>query len=223
MHQTNDIKTVFEKKAGIALIVFSSLLLFTVVLHPAGGNVPGLIKMATMIIIVHSVAIISIPVGWIGFWGLTRRIGTGNFGSVLAFSFISVALIGAMIAAAVNGLVLPLYLQRYANAGDEVLNSLQPVLRYGFTINKAFDYIYTGAFCIGILCWSAAILKSGRMKKWIGWTGLVLSVLMLIVFFGGMMAANSLSGLRVFLTGTVVWIFIAGLNLVGKNKHPQSS
>lgn len=198
----------------MALIVFAFLLLFTMVLHPAGTNVPGLIRMSVMIIIVHSVAILSLPVGWTGFLGLTRRIGPDHFGSVCAFAFMTIGLIAAMTAAAFNGLILPLYLQRYAGEGDPVLNSLQVILRYGFTINKAFDYIYIAAFCISILTWSIAILQTKKMAAWLGWTGIALALVMLTVFFGGLLTANSLKGLQIFLGGIVLWILAIGITLI---------
>lgn len=210
---TNNEQSSFEKRAGTALIVFAFLLLFTMVLHPAGSNVPGLIRMSAMIIIVHSIAILSLPVGWAGFLGLTRRIGPDHFGSVCAFAFMTIGLIAAMMAAAFNGLILPLYLQRYAGESDAVLNSLQTTLRYGFIINKAFDYIYTAAFCISILIWSIAILQTRKMTPWLGWIGIALAIVMLVVFFGGLLAANSLSGLQIFLGGIVLWILATGITL----------
>lgn len=213
MIQTSTAQSNFEKRAGIALIVFAFLLLFTMVLHPAGSNVPGLIRMSAMIIIVHSVAIVSLPVGWTGFLGLTRRIGSGHFGSVCAFAFMTIGLIAAMMAAAFNGLILPLYLQRYADEGDAMLNSIQTILRYGFTINKAFDYIYTAAFCISILIWSIAILQTRKIAHWLGWIGITLAIIMLVVFFGGILAANSLRGLQIFLAGIVLWILAIGIAL----------
>src|SRR5215212_3852432 len=97
----------FEKKAGISLIVFTILLVFTMVLHPAGGSIEYLISITNRIVITHSIALLSLPFGWIGFWGLTRRIGTEHFGSMLAFGMISFGLVAVMIAAATNGLVMP--------------------------------------------------------------------------------------------------------------------
>jgi hypothetical protein len=203
----------FERKAGTALIIFAILLLLTMVLHPAGNNIPGLIRMSTIILIVHSVAILSLPVGWTGFLGLTRRLGTDHFGAVCAFAFMTIGLIAAMMAATFNGLILPLYLQRYAGESDAVFNSLQTVLRYGFTINKAFDYLYTAAFCIAILTWSIAIVQTGKMDRRIGWTGIALSIIMLAIFFGGMADANRLNGLRIFLGGIIIWIILTGITL----------
>src|SRR4030095_13213999 len=111
----------FERKAGIALIAFTVLLVLTMVMHPAGGSVEHLIRITPLIITTHAIAIFSLPFGLIGFWGLTRRIGTDNFWSMLAFSSICFGLIAAMLAAATNGLVMPMFLDGYKDASAETI------------------------------------------------------------------------------------------------------
>jgi len=208
----------FSKDAGIALLVFTVLLLFTMVLHPAGSNVPGLIRMSALIILTHSAAILAMPVGWAGFWGLTRYLDSGRFMSVLGFSFISIGIIAAMLAGTINGVVLPLFLRGYADASDEVLNSLKSVVRYSFSVNMAFDYIYTGAFSLGIFCWSVLILQTKKMRVWIGIAGVLLAVAMIAIFFGGIVSANKVMGLRIFLAVILIWIVIVALALVKKKE-----
>jgi hypothetical protein len=211
-------KPSLSKNAGIALLCFTFLLLFTMVLHPAGSNIPGLIRKATLIIITHGAAMLALPIGWVGFWGLTAYLGTNRFLSLLGFSFISIGIIAAILAGSVNGLVLPIFLRGYSDAPDEVLNGLQPVVRYGFAINKAFDYFYTGAFSLGILCWSVVILQTRRMQSWIGIAGLLLAAAMIVIFFGGLASANRLMGLRIFLTAVLAWIVIVALVLIKKKE-----
>ncbi len=80
---------------------------------------------------------------------------------------VSFALIATLLAAATNGLILPLYLLHYKEAAPETISAINPILRYGFTVNLAFDYIYTGAFCLAILSWSIAILT--RPCRFISW------------------------------------------------------
>src|SRR6266852_8164517 len=120
----------FEKKAGLSLVVFTILLVFTMLLHPAGGSVEYLIRITGVIVITHAIAILSLPFGWIGFWGLTRKTGTDNFWSILAFAMISLGLVAVLFAAATNGLVLPLFLQYYKDATPDTITSLKPILRY---------------------------------------------------------------------------------------------
>jgi hypothetical protein len=202
----------FEKKAGISLIVFTILLVFTMVLHPAGGSVEHLINITGVIVVTHAIAILSLPFGWIGFWGLTGKIGTDHFGSMLAFAMVSLGLVAVMLAAATNGLVLPLFLQHYKDATPETIAAIKPIMKYSLAVNHAFDYIYTVAFGLAILCWSITILLTRKLAVWIGWLGIASSVITVAIFISGM-ALNSLQGFRIFAAGMVVWILLVGIVL----------
>jgi hypothetical protein len=199
----------FEKQAGISLILFVVLLVFTMVLHPAGGSIEHLIRITPVIVITHSVAILALPFGCIGFLGLTRKIGIENYGSVLGFIMVCFALVATLLAAATNGLILPLYLQHYKDAAPDTIEAINPVLRLSFTINLAFDYIYTAAFCLAILCWSIAILTTKKLAAWMGWLGIFISLLTAVIFISGV-AVNNLYGLRVFGVCVVGWILLMG-------------
>jgi hypothetical protein len=207
--------TNFEKNAGIALLVFTILMVFTMVLHPAGGSFEYLQKIRNMIILTHAIAIASLPFGLIGFWGLTKRIGTDNFLSLTAFSIVVFGLAAVMIAAATNGLVMPVFIERYKDASPDIIASIKPILRYSFSVNTAFDYIYTGAFCLAISAWSVAILHTKKLPTWIAWLGILLSITGVAIFISGF-AINSLYGLRWFVSSIVLWIAIAGVSLTKK-------
>lgn len=189
------------------------------VLHPAGGSVEHLIRISNRIIITHAIAILSLPFGWIGFWGLTRKIGTEHFTSMLGFAMISLGIIAVMIAAATNGLVMPFFLQHYKDADPETLNSIRPILRYSFAINHAFDYIYTGGFSLAMLCWSIAILRTRKLAAWIGWIGIALCIVALIITTVGV---NTLLGFRLFAGSIVLWILLVGIDLYKQKSQPAS-
>jgi hypothetical protein len=200
------------KNAGLALIAFAVLLIFTMLLHPAGGSVHHLIRISKTIVITHAIAVFSLPFGWIGFWGLTKKLGMDNFASLLGFGMISLGLVAVMMAAATNGIVTPIYLQHYKDATDQTIDSIRPMLRYGFAINNAFDYIYTGAFCAAILCWSVRILQTKKLPVWIGWLGIALAIISVIIFFVGVQV-NSLEGFRLFAASIIIWVLLVGVTL----------
>jgi hypothetical protein len=205
----------FEKTAGLALLAFSILLLFTMVLHPAGGNIAHLINITGMIVVTHAMAILSLPLGWIGFQGLTRKLGPDHFLPTLALATATLGLVAALFAAATNGLVLPIYLQPYKDATPEAITSIKPVLQYGFAINRAFDYIYTFAFCLAIFCWSVEILRTRKLALWLGWLGVAVSVISAGIFACGM-AVNTVQGLRLFIASIILWILLIGRTLYTK-------
>jgi hypothetical protein len=206
-------KTNFERNAGICLIIFILLMTFTMVMHPAGGGVAHLQKIRNTIIITHAIAIFSLPFAFIGFWGLTRMTGTDNFFSAAAFSFVSFGLVAVLIAAAANGLIMPLFLDKYRDAAPDVIASLKPVLSYSFSMNAAFDYIYSAAFCMAILGWSIAIILSKKLPIWIAWLGIVIAVIGAAMFFSGF-AITGLQGFRIFVSTIIIWIAAAGFALI---------
>ncbi len=202
----------FERRAGLSLLIFTLLILLTMVLHPAAGNFQQLLKITPMILVTHSAAILSLPFAAIGFWGLTRRIGAEDFLSLTAFAMASLALVAALLAATTNGLILPIFIHRYQDATPDTVDSLRPVLTYSFAVNAAFDYVYTGAFCLGILGWSLAILRTKRLPRWIAGWGIVVTIAGVTIVCVGASPA-SLFGFRLFVAGLVSWTIIVGMAL----------
>jgi len=193
-------------------MIFAFLLVVTMVLHPAGGSSQHIMNITWIIVIVHSLAILSLPFGWVGFWGLTRKIGTDNFMSMLGFAMVSLGLIAALLAAATNGLAAPIFLQHYKDGTPEALSAIDPILRYGFAVNHAFDYVYTGAFCVAIGCWSVAIWRTRTMAVWIAAFGIVLALGTAAIFISGV-AVNNVHGLRIFISCIMLWILLIGIVL----------
>ena len=204
--------TPFAQKAGLSLIIFTILLVFTIVLHPAGGSIEHLINMTMLIVVTHSIAILSLPVGGIGFWGLTAKLGADRFGSMLAFGMAVLGLAAALLAAATNGLVMPLFLQQYKGATPEAIAAIKPLLQYGFAVNHAFDYVYTCAFAIAILCWSIEILFTRKLALWLGWFGIGISIIIAIIFCLGEQV-NNVHGLRIFVVSIIGWLLLVGVAL----------
>jgi len=206
-----------KKQTGISLLIFTVLIVFTMVLHPLGGNIEHLIRITGMIVLVHAVAILSLPFGWIGFIGLTRVLGTERYLSMLAFALASMGIIAAMIAAATNGIILPVFLQHYKDASPEVIASIKPVWRYSFAINSAFDYIYTFAFCLAILLWSILIIHTKTLSQWLGWLGIIIAIGGIVFFISGM-RINSLYNFRLFITSIIVWIALVAVQMISRSR-----
>lgn len=198
-----------NKSAGLSLIIGSFLMIVTMVLHPVGGNFEQLLRIVTIGIVSHVIAIVSVPFVAYGFFGITMKLDASPFLSRMAFSFMFFGLVAVMIAAALNGLILMNFVQRYEDATPEVIESIYPILRYNFAFNHAFDFIYIGAVCISTLFWSIAILRTGSFPKWLGIFGLILTLAACISILLGFVFVD-LHGFRIFIFGTVSWTVIAG-------------
>lgn len=220
-YQTEKMKTQFEKNAGISLVVGATLMVLTMILHPVGGNLAHLVKIQKIIIISHSLALLSIPFSFIGFLGLTRRIGTDNFFSLTAFSILSFGLVAAMGAAATNGLALPFFVEDYQDASPEMFATVNAIVRYNFALNQAFDYILLGAMFLAILFWSVAMLLTQTFTRWVAYLGVALTLTGGLVRLAGYDFV-SLSGFRVFVLGSVVWIILVGILMIRGRAKPTN-
>jgi len=198
-----------ERSSGAALLLGSLLMIITMGLHPAGGSIEHLIRISSLIIITHSLAIVSIPFMVLGFWGLTKRLYDQPLLSTFAFIIICMGMIAVMFAAAVNGLVLPLFLKYFKEPSPETINLIKPILMYNTSLNHAFDFIYIGAACAATTLWSIAILKTNELPKWIGYFGISLALLFIILLFTGFTLVD-LTGFRIFIFGLVSWIMLTG-------------
>ena len=199
-----------QQKCGTALIVFTLLIAFTIVLHPAGGNIPYLVKIAPHIILAHSLALLSLPFAAIGFLGVTRRMGEDNFLAWSGFVIVCFGLVAVLLAGTTNGLIMPIFITHYQDAGPAALDALKPLISYSHAVNTAFDYIYTVALCLAIFCWSVSILRTGAFPRWTAWLGLTIPVI------GGVaviIAASpaSLLGLRIFVLCLISWTIVIGM------------
>ena len=202
-----------EKASGVALLSGSFLMVVTMVLHPVGGSLEHLWRVSTMIIIAHAIGIFSLPITLLGYRGLASKLHEAFFMSQLGKLFITFAMIAGMLAAAINGLALPMYINRYREAGPEVLENMKMILRYGTSLNHAFDYIMIGGMCLAILCWSIAILKTRVFPVWLGYLGILLSGTAVVMVLSGFYLVD-LHGFRLFIFGVVAWTACAGVLMV---------
>ncbi len=198
-----------HKNAGISLMVGCFLMIVTMVLHPVGGDFDHLLRIVTVGIVSHVIAIISLPFVAYGFWGLSDKIGS-TFLSKLSFTFMFFGLVAVMFAGAVNGIILMDFVKSYAGSSEETIASLKPIFRLIRSFNHAFDFIFIGAVCISTGMWSISILKTKKLPIWHGWFGIIISAVALTSLMLGFVFVN-LHGFRIFIFGWVAWVVAAGL------------
>ncbi|MEP1034276.1 hypothetical protein [Ekhidna sp.] len=207
MMETNE-----QKGAGLALIIGSLLMIATMVLHPVGGDFNQLLKIVTIGIVSHALAILSVPFVAYGFFGLSMRLKSSSFLSYTAFSIMFFGLIAVMIAAATNGLILTDYAKSYEGASEETIASLKPIFVFIRSFNHAFDYIFMSAICLAMLFWSVAIIKTRALATWVGYFGILVSIAGIILFISGFELLH-LASFRIFVFANVAWIIVVGYYL----------
>lgn len=207
-----------EKSAGLSLLIGLFFMFITMVLHPTGGSLEHILEIKVIAIVSHSIALLSIPFVGFGFWGISYRLRESNFLSFLSFSMVITGLMAVMIAAALNGLVLPMMAQAYADAAPETMEGLRPLFRYNMMLNHAFDYIFMASWCGGILLWSISILKTRAFPAYLSWLGLLVSLGMIFTWISGFILVD-LHGFRIFIFGNLIWFVIAGVLMLRSNSR----
>lgn len=202
-----------ERSAGIALLIGALLMLSTMALHPQGGSMKHLIETSRIIVISHSLALLAIPLLGVGFWGLLKRMGVDQFLPLLSFAMMTTGLIAGMLAATINGLALPIFIQNVQHSTTDVVSSVKPILSNNIALNQAFDYVFLAAVSLSVLFWSIAILTLEKLSSWIGYLGLILSISALTMLISGFVFVN-LHGFRLFIFSNVLWIILVGASLV---------
>ncbi len=200
------------KTSGTCLLIGCFLMFITMVMHPTGGGIEHILRIWTVAVASHSIAILSIPFLAIGFWGMERRLQEADFLSKISFAIILTGLVAVMIAAALNGLAYPIYASMYKDASEATLAAIEPITRYGFTMNHAFDYIFMGAVCASTILWSLVIYKTKALTSWLAHFGLLLATAALAMWILGFVFVD-LHGFRIFIFGWVIWVLWAGLSL----------
>lgn len=201
-----------QKESGLSLLIGSLLMIVTMVLHPVGGDFNHLLRIASIGMIAHGIAILSVPFVAYGYWGLTQKLSEASFLSKASFSIMFFGLVAVMIAAATNGLILMDFVKSYEGASEETIASLKPFFRLIRSLNHAFDFIFIGAVCLSMLLWSVAILRTKAMPQWVAYLGIALAIIGGVLFLSGYELVH-LAEFRLFVFGNVAWIIAVGLYL----------
>lgn len=206
-----------HKSTGLSLIIGSFLATVTMVLHPAGGSMQRIIEISTLIQNTHILAICSLPFILFGFYGLTNRLSDKSQLSMLALIIIAFGLFAAMLAALFNGIILPNFLEHYAENLENNTATIAPIVKYGFVVNKALDYVFIASLSCAISIYSIIIIRLKKLPQPIGYIGLFI-FLFSIVGVTTNFAFTSLIGFRVYVFSIAAWILYAGIALIRTKK-----
>src|SRR2546423_2080916 len=111
-----------SRKGGLALMAGNIALLVTMALHPTGEQLATagsrFAALALLNAFVHTLALFSIPVLFLGAVALTSAMADETRIAICAMVFYSFALCAGMAAATMSGYVAPDILRRMARAAD---------------------------------------------------------------------------------------------------------
>ena len=208
-----------RRKGGFALITGAAFLIVTMMLHPQSGDLQHIKEIRNINMVAHALAILSVPILMFGLTFIHDYLNKSSI-SLLAFILQGFSFVAVIIAAAINGLALPLFIDQIPQDPEHQSEPWYLILKYGWSLNQAFDLIYTAGTSLALALWSFAILKTHHHLRYFGFAGVVLAFAILASMMGGFNYTN-LHGLRIFVALWVLWILVIGIRMMSSTHHPN--
>lgn len=204
-----------DRMSGWALIAGSAASIITMSLHPTGHDLfaPGQFhSTARLGVAVHALALVSLPVLFLGGCGLSRRLASANrlaFAALITYGF---ALVAVMNAAIFSGLVAPGVASRIIDAEPTAADAWRIAFRYNGDLNQAFALVFVVASSVAILLWSLAILRSANLARGLGTYGCILAPIAMLAVLSGHLRLD-VHGFGAIILGQAIWFVSAGMQL----------
>ncbi len=183
--------------------------------HPT-GHIPAeqLERTVRMIVLVHSFAMVWLPVQFLGGWGLSRRVDrTGRFG-ITGLVFYAFALVAITSAAVADGLVMPDVLREIvASTGSQTaIDNWRMLSHYTFYWNQGYAQVFVAMSSAALLLWAVGIWRSGNFARGLAIYGCILSVATVAAMFSGHLPLDA-HRFGIVVLGQAVWFVVAGAQL----------
>jgi len=214
-----------DRLTGLVLIAGSAGIIVTLSLHPSGRELFDPAKFesaARTLIAVHSLALCSMPVWFMGAWGLSRSVSSADgrgeqlgFAGMVMYGFAAAAM---MVAVVFDGLVTP---GLAGHIVDTIGKADQATIAQGWKIafnfngliDQAFMRVFIVASSVAIVLWSLAVARSRAMAHGLAIFGCLLGVATVIALVSGQME-RSPHIFGMVLIGQAIWFVAIGVQLL---------
>jgi hypothetical protein len=150
-----------EKKGGLAFIVSTAVLLIVMGKHPTGRELSGagarFQTMALVNVLAHTLAILALPLMFLGALALTRMLAARDRLAVGALVLYGFALAAGLGAATASGYLAPEVLRQLARAASPADEAWRAIFRFTGILNQACARMFVLGTAGAIVLWSAAL------------------------------------------------------------------
>ncbi len=207
---------------GILLIAGSLAGMLVMALHPTSHDLltaQEFARPARLNMIVHGLAIASVPVLFLGLLAVSRRLGWSDLtvAASVAYGFGGVAV---LVAAVASGFVATGVFERMLEAEGETRALYHALAGYTGLINQGFAKVSVVATSSAILLWSWAILQSHRLPRAAGVAGALIGGLVVLAVLSGHLRLG-LHGFGLVVVAQSVWMIWLGVVLL-RGRAPGS-
>jgi hypothetical protein len=211
-----------NRMSGLALITGMIGTIITMAFHPTGHDLvtsEQFNSVARIAVAVHALALICMPIIFLGSLGLYRRLAAPDRLSLAALVMYGFAMVAVMNAATLSGLVAP-GLARHMLANEAGSRDMWSVaFHLSGDLNQAFAMVFVVASSAAIVLWSAAILRSSIFSRALGLYGCILGPVTLIVVLSGHLRLN-VHGFGMVVLSQAAWFISAGVLLWKEKQEP---
>ena len=207
---------------GVALIVGTLGAVVTMAFHPTGfdphASAEAVAHEMSILVAVHTLALLSIPILVFGFVGVTMRAGWRRPEALLAFIIYGLSAVAIMFAGIADGIVNAALIPQMTDASDLKLQSVKAALFYNFQFNQACAKVFVVGTSLAIILWSITLSRFGVLEQRIGIIGWFVSAAALFGLLSGHvhMSAHGF-GLIVLLQG--MWVIALGVSMLRADRN----
>jgi hypothetical protein len=202
-----------DKPYGLALIIGTVAGIITMAFHPTGHALLAEFERIALINrTVHALAIAGTILTVYGLVGLRRKLehrSTLVDAALVSYGFGAIAV---MFAAIASGLIGTELARRVLDAGDSGRASWETAMAYNYALNQATTQVFVVAASIGIVLFSAAMVREARFGKSLGATGFVVGCAAVLAIIGGV--RMDIHGFGAIVLGHGVWQVWTGARLI---------
>src|SRR5580693_4038321 len=204
-----------ERRSATALIAGSAGMIITMIFHPGGKIAPEQLEhVIHLSIAVHSLALASIPMLFLGAWGMTRRLDGGDRLAWAGLVLFALASIAVMNAGTLNGLAAPKLMRLIAAATPETRETWRMIANFSFQVNQAFARVYAVGASLAIALWSVAILRYRSLGLGVGIYGVILGLVTALAICSGLLTPDR-HGFAILIFGQAIWFLIVAGEMWG--------
>ncbi|MEO7432311.1 MAG: hypothetical protein ABIR62_09840 [Dokdonella sp.] len=200
---------------GAILISGSAVLLLMSVVHPSAipfGDEVALARMAIVDAFAHSLAIVGVWLLLVGQAGLSRTLGLQRPMVAAALLASAMASTGLVVAAALDGFVIPRIAHEWTGADATARAGLEQLIRFCVLAASSLTRIYIMMVALAILLWSW-VIRSDRLDAALPWVGGIVGLAGFATLFGGP-AYVHVHELMLLVLGQSVWMVWAGMWMI---------
>jgi hypothetical protein len=202
-----------DRKGGLALITGAIGGLITMALHPTGHDLLGagdqFAHVAALGTFVHTLAIASMPVSFLGALALSRRLAAPDRLAVAAIVVYGFALAAGLVAAAASGFVAPGIAHAITTTAPPASDTWRILFDFNGRLNQAFARILAVGSSTAIILWSVAIVRSRVLAPGAGFYGLAVGTAIVVAVGSGHLRLD-VHGFGLVVLLQAVWLIAVG-------------